>query len=359
MCSVSCWVSSSTTPPSRIRSTRSTSAALDASLSRWNIDSPLNTRPVSTPYRPPTSRSPSQTSRLCAPPARVQRDVAPLHRRGDPGLAAGAGAGGDDLRRTPRRRWSCQPQSRSRRRSDLDTRRSPGSRTARGSGEHQGTGRRGAGQRGHRTRAHQPARRALQRGGVPPGRRPREAARPGTRRAASPRRADRRGRRGRGARRRRPAPRRRRPRPTAPLRGRSSAGSGTRQAATPTRPMRSASGRPSAAGTGSGPVAPASAHDCRARCSAVQSPSHSSAGTSCASASGPTARTCCDEPVDEPALLGDAGLPLGGRRARRQRRQGVDGGAQLGAGGGRHALTGSTSRWSTRSREVLSTIMPT
>ena len=42
----------------------------EASVSTWNIDSPLNTRPVSTPYSPPTSRSPSHTSTLCAPPAR-------------------------------------------------------------------------------------------------------------------------------------------------------------------------------------------------------------------------------------------------------------------------------------------------
>ena len=47
--SVSCWVSSTASPPSRSRRHRSTSATLDAPVSRWNIDSPLNTAPVRTP----------------------------------------------------------------------------------------------------------------------------------------------------------------------------------------------------------------------------------------------------------------------------------------------------------------------
>ena len=54
---------------SRSRSTRPTSATFDASRSTWNIDSPANSPPIATPYRPPTSWPSRQASTECAQPS--------------------------------------------------------------------------------------------------------------------------------------------------------------------------------------------------------------------------------------------------------------------------------------------------
>ena len=49
VCSVVICTSSSTKPRSRSRSTSATSATFDASVTRWNIDSPANNPPTATP----------------------------------------------------------------------------------------------------------------------------------------------------------------------------------------------------------------------------------------------------------------------------------------------------------------------
>ena len=72
--SVGICTSTSEPPASPHRRTRSTNATLDASGSRWNIDSPVKQPPTRTPYNPPTSRpSPSHTSRLWTHPSRWRR----------------------------------------------------------------------------------------------------------------------------------------------------------------------------------------------------------------------------------------------------------------------------------------------
>ena len=60
-------------PASRSRSTRPTSATFDASVRRWNIDSPANSPPMATPYSPPASvPSGVHASTLWAQPQLVQ-----------------------------------------------------------------------------------------------------------------------------------------------------------------------------------------------------------------------------------------------------------------------------------------------
>ena len=55
-----------------IRATRPTSATLEASVWRWNIDSPANRPPIATPYSPPASCPRRPTPPRCAPsPARA------------------------------------------------------------------------------------------------------------------------------------------------------------------------------------------------------------------------------------------------------------------------------------------------
>ena len=66
---------------------------------RLNMDSPKNTRPMSTPYSPPTNAPFSRTSTLCACPARVQLAVGRMHFGRDPGarrVFAARRAGGHD-----------------------------------------------------------------------------------------------------------------------------------------------------------------------------------------------------------------------------------------------------------------------
>ncbi len=48
-------------------------ATFEASVSRWNIDSPANSPPTATPYSPPTSSSSRQHSTECAQPSRCSR----------------------------------------------------------------------------------------------------------------------------------------------------------------------------------------------------------------------------------------------------------------------------------------------
>ncbi len=62
------WQSSRVKPLARIRPTSHASATFDASVLRENILSPKNARPSATPYRPPTSSSPSQHSTEWAKP---------------------------------------------------------------------------------------------------------------------------------------------------------------------------------------------------------------------------------------------------------------------------------------------------
>ena len=78
----------------RIRSTSATSATLDASVARWNIDSPANSPPMATPYRPPASvpSSSDHDSTLCAHPSSCSRTYASrtaalIHRPGRDGSA--------------------------------------------------------------------------------------------------------------------------------------------------------------------------------------------------------------------------------------------------------------------------------
>ena len=126
----------------RSRSTRATSATLDASVARWNIDSPAKRPPMRTPYRPPTS-SPSSSQRLDAvgPAEVVQADVGLDERRRDPAARpAGVGAAHHHLGEA---RCRCGPRSGAAlRRSERLTRRPSSGMTPRGSGDHQPTLRR-------------------------------------------------------------------------------------------------------------------------------------------------------------------------------------------------------------------------
>ena len=56
------WQSMKPKPRCTSRRPRCTSATFEASFMRLNIDSPKNTPPSATPYRPPTSRAPCQVS---------------------------------------------------------------------------------------------------------------------------------------------------------------------------------------------------------------------------------------------------------------------------------------------------------
>jgi hypothetical protein len=124
--------------PASSREHSSTSATFEASVARWNIDSPQNTCPTSTPYSPPTSTSPSHTSTLWAwpsrwswpYPSRIRAVIqVPSSRAAQPATTSSKAVSS----------VAVQPQRRSRWRSERDTTSSWGSRTARGSGEHQGT----------------------------------------------------------------------------------------------------------------------------------------------------------------------------------------------------------------------------
>src|SRR5450631_2226961 len=72
-CAVSCWQSISGMSLRLSMSTRCTSATLEASVSRANIDSPKNIRPIEIPYRPPARVSPTHASTEWAYPSRCNR----------------------------------------------------------------------------------------------------------------------------------------------------------------------------------------------------------------------------------------------------------------------------------------------
>ena len=176
-CSVSCWQSMSGMSIRASMATSLTSATLDASVSRANIDSPKNIRPIATPYRPPTSSPSRQDSTECAWPCAVQRRVGIDHRRRDPGSAL-------PVRAAPRSRPSrpgmpCRRGSRSgagarRGAASAATLNSSTNSTIRGSGLHHRIG----WPRCTRGRCRADRRRA---GARATGRRPRRAARSGRR----------------------------------------------------------------------------------------------------------------------------------------------------------------------------------
>jgi len=71
----------------------------EALSARLNMDSPKNSRPIASPYRPPTSSPLSQTSTESRVTPRVQLLVGALDAFGDPGaicIGARRGAGLDD-----------------------------------------------------------------------------------------------------------------------------------------------------------------------------------------------------------------------------------------------------------------------
>src|SRR6266853_674204 len=61
---LSCWMSNKAKPRARKCSTRWNNATLEALLARWNMDSPANRPPTTTPYTPPTRRPFCQHSML-------------------------------------------------------------------------------------------------------------------------------------------------------------------------------------------------------------------------------------------------------------------------------------------------------
>jgi hypothetical protein len=70
---VTIWTSIRRPPASTRRATRSTRATLEASVARWNMDSPVNTPAHPDPYRPPTRPPSAHTSRLWAWPRSCRR----------------------------------------------------------------------------------------------------------------------------------------------------------------------------------------------------------------------------------------------------------------------------------------------
>src|SRR5256712_1899964 len=73
-CGVSPCTSTIRNPRSRSRSAQAAKAALDAPLTRWNIDSPANSPPNAMPYSPPASVLPCHASTLCAQPRRCSSE---------------------------------------------------------------------------------------------------------------------------------------------------------------------------------------------------------------------------------------------------------------------------------------------
>ena len=85
------WQSIRSTCARRSSSTRRFSATFEASRSVLNIDSPKNTRPSATPYRPPTSRSSSPVFDRMRVAQPCSCDVGGAHFRREPGAAGRAG----------------------------------------------------------------------------------------------------------------------------------------------------------------------------------------------------------------------------------------------------------------------------
>ena len=83
---------------SRRRSTSATSATFEASVSRWNIDSPANSPPIETPYSAAGEPAVAPGLHRVHPAEPVQLDVRRPDRRVDPACGpAGVGAGVDHL----------------------------------------------------------------------------------------------------------------------------------------------------------------------------------------------------------------------------------------------------------------------
>ena len=89
-CGVVHCTSNSRAPSRRSSSTVAQHATFDASVTRWNIDSPANKPPIRTPYSPPTSSPSCHVSTLCAQPSSCSRvyaatndsSIQPCGRRG-------------------------------------------------------------------------------------------------------------------------------------------------------------------------------------------------------------------------------------------------------------------------------------
>ena len=89
-CGVVHCTSNSSAPSSRSSSTVAQHATFDASVTRWNIDSPANRPPMRTPYSPPASSPSRHASTLCAQPSSCSRvyastnvsSIQPCGRRG-------------------------------------------------------------------------------------------------------------------------------------------------------------------------------------------------------------------------------------------------------------------------------------
>src|ERR1035437_2773890 len=123
---------------SNTRSARPTRAHLDASVARWNIDSPANSPPKASPYSPPTSSPSRHASTEWAHPSSYRRVYAAVIAGviQDPSLDGSAQPATTSENAVSTRM--------SKRRNDLRKDRlilaSPGNNTPRGSGDHQPVG---------------------------------------------------------------------------------------------------------------------------------------------------------------------------------------------------------------------------
>ena len=100
--------SKSVAPSSFKSSTVAQHATFDASVTRWNIDSPAKNRPMRTPYRPPTSTPSCHTSTECAQPNSCRRVYASTN---DASIQPCGRSGRRS--RASRRRRPCSPGARS------------------------------------------------------------------------------------------------------------------------------------------------------------------------------------------------------------------------------------------------------
>src|SRR5262249_8821219 len=133
------WTSSTDGLPSRRRSTSAASAALPASVTRWNIDSAAKSPPIATPYTPPARTPPADhASTLCAQPSRcsvvyASTKSSSIHPWGRCGSAHD--------RMTSSNPWSTEISNlRRARRSDRLSWKPSSGRMPRGSGDHHATG---------------------------------------------------------------------------------------------------------------------------------------------------------------------------------------------------------------------------
>ena len=114
-CGVVHCTSNSAAPSSRSSSTVAQHATFDASVTRWNIDSPAKNPPIRTPYRPPTSSPPSPRLDAVRPTQLVQPRVRVDERLVDPTVrTARIGARAHHVARTRCRRGSRNAGSRAR-----------------------------------------------------------------------------------------------------------------------------------------------------------------------------------------------------------------------------------------------------